>query len=174
MVLHYEACRTACDVLVVLSLRYTYGAGVACVEVREVEVNVCAPVFRKVVTYLYIASILLESHVRTVIVRAAVLRCYGRVETTLPYLVGSLCLHGAVAACTEAHVGVYAVSLRLTCYDVHYSAHGVSAIQHGGRTAHNLYALSHQSLVAVRYRMTEKTLILRMSVNEHHGLTGTA
>ena len=145
-------------------------AGVGGVEVRHVHVAPQAPVLCQVIRQLGIAAVLLESHVRSVSVGAVVGEGGRAAEASLAHAVDPLGLHRAVGACTQVDVRPYPVLVHLAGDDVDDAAHGVGAVEHGGRPAQHFDALGQHRLVGVGDGVAEEAHVLRMPVDEHQHL----
>ena len=171
---------TASNVLVGIPQGAVRRAGMRSVEVREVGIDVGVPMLVEVVAQFQIAAVLLETHARTVVVRAAVLTGEGAGEASGTGLIGHLCLHRSVGAAAELQLGGNPVAtfaeggIAAPGDDVDDAAHRIAAVEHGGWAAEHFDPLGHECLVGIGDGVAVDALILRMTVDEHQQLSGTA
>ena len=128
----------------------------------------------EVIAQLQVATILLETHARTVVVCATILGRHRAAELPAAYLVGCFGLEGAITARAKVDVCADAIFTSLTGHDVHHTSHRIASVKYRCRASQHLDALSHQCLITVGNGVTVDALILWMTVNENEQLTCTA
>ena len=174
LVFHSQRGHSPGHTLIRICQRVRHSTGIGCVEMCDIDIGPDSPVRGKIIPQLGIASVLLESHIRTVSVSPVVRGAYDAGEALVVHPVGHFGLDCVPRAVARVDIGTHPVLLHPARDDIDHTAHGVGAVQHRGRPAQNLDPLRHQGLICIRYRMAEHTHVLRMPVDEHHHLSGTS
>ncbi len=143
-------------------------------KMRKIEISVSLPVGREVIAGAEGSSILLVSHVRTMVVSPRILPGHVRPEFASPVLVAGLGRKGTVASRPEDEVKVISVREFLLSDDIDRAAHGIRAIKQGRRTAGNLDPLGQEILIRVRESMAIDSAVPRVAVNEDEHAASTA
>lgn len=86
---------------------------------RDVGIGEDVPMRIDVVLEFYESAILLESHVRTMVVGAAVLCACRESELALAHTIACLALKCSIRPCPEIYVGTAAINIHVARYDVH-------------------------------------------------------
>ena len=107
------------------------------------------------------------------VVAAAILGSNRTGESTRAYLIGHFSLKRSPRTGTEIDIRANTVTMHAARNDIDDAPHRIAAIKHRGRATEYFHTLGHHRLIAVGYRMTIDSLILRMTVDENHQLSGT-
>ena len=159
--------------LIILYFGLVCRSRIAGIEMGDIGIHISIPMAIEIVPQFEITSILLKTHIGTVIVTTSILHGNGAAETTTPHLISGLCLNGTITSCTYINHRIDTIFMRCPSHDIDHAPHCIRAIKHRSRSTQHLDTLSHQCLIAVGNRMTENSLILGMTVNEHQQLTST-